>query len=253
MMHRAKALVMPLAILMYWQLIASSGLVSNYLLPPPAVVWNAAENLFVSGVLTNSILISLSRVFIGFGISCLAAFTLALLVNSSRSLEQLLAAPLSLLRMIPPLAMTPLLILWFGIGNTTQLAIIVLASIFPVFLNTRDGLRRVDPIYKELAKSLQLSRARCFRRIVLPSATPSIITGIRVGFGYSWRALIGAELIAASAGLGYLIIDSQEMMRTDDVMVGILTIGLIGWLLDTLFDRLVCHRLRRRFPEVGQT
>ena len=253
MMRCIKPLVMPLAIVFYWQLIASSGLVSQYLLPPPYAVWTAAGNLFDSGVLTHSILTSLRRVLNGFGISCLAAFALALLVNSSRSFEQIISAPLALLRMIPPLAMTPLLILWFGIGNTTQLAIIVLASVFPVFLNTRDGLRRVDPAYKELAKSLQLGRIRYFWRILLPSATPSIITGVRIGFGYSWRALIGAELIAASAGLGYLIIDSQEMMRTDDVMVGILTIGLIGWLLDNAFDQLVCLRVKRRFPELCQT
>ncbi|AWB35021.1 ABC transporter permease [Orrella marina] len=249
-MQRAKSLVMPLAILMYWQLIASSGLVSSYLLPAPETVWTAAKSLYASGILSHSILVSLSRVFQGFGISCVLAFALALLVNGSRTVEQLLSAPLALLRMIPPLAMTPLLILWFGIGSTTQLAIIILASIFPVFLNTRDGLRRVDPSHQELARSLQLGRLRYFRWIVLPGAVPSIITGVRVGFGYSWRALIGAELIAASAGLGYLIIDSQEMMRTDDVMVGILTIGMIGWLLDTLFDQLLCRKLSRRFPEI---
>ena len=152
--------------------------------------------------------------------------------------------------MIPPLAMTPLLILWLGIGNATQLSIIILASIFPMFLNCLDGLRRVDPEHKELSTSLNLHPARYFFYVVLPSAIPSIVTGMRLGFGYSWRALIGAELIAASSGLGYLIIDAQEMMRTDDVMVGILAIGLIGWLVDALFYQLVCRKLSSRFPEV---
>jgi sulfonate transport system permease protein len=250
MMGRLKTWAMPLAILLYWQLIASSGLVSQYLLPPPYKVWLAAVELWDSGALQHNSLTSLGRVFAGFGISCSIAFLLALAVNASRTVEQLLAAPLAFLRMIPPLAMTPLLILWFGIGTTTQLAVIILASIFPVFLNARDGLRRVSSEYRELAASLRLSRMRRFFMIILPCAIPSIVTGLRVGFGYSWRALIGAELIAASAGLGYLIIDSQEMMRTDDVMVGILAIGLIGWLLDTLFYELVCKRLARRFPEV---
>lgn len=148
--------------------------------------------------------------------------------------------------------MTPLLILWLGIGNATQLSIIVLASVFPIYLNIRDGLQRVRPEYRELASSLGLSPLRFFTFIMIPSAVPSIVTGVRLGFGYSWRALIGAELIAASAGLGFLIIDSQEMMRTDDVMVGILTIGLIGWLLDTLFYRVVCGRITHRFPEVAK-
>lgn len=253
MRQGAKVLVMPVAILLYWQLIANSGLVSAYLLPAPLMVWSAAVQLYSSGILVDSIVVSLSRVFQGFSISCLLAFGMAIVVNSSHTIEQLLSAPLALLRMIPPLAMTPLLILWFGIGTTTQLSIIVLASFFPVFINARDGFRRVQPEHKELAKNLQLSRMRYFLNIVLPSAIPYIITGIRIGFGYSWRALIGAELIAASAGLGYLIIDSQEMMRTADVMVGILSIGLIGWILDTLFERLVRARLSHRFPQLGQT
>lgn len=253
MKQGAKVLVMPVAILLYWQLIANSGMVSAYLLPAPLTVWSAAIQLYNSGVLVESIVVSLTRVFQGFSISCLLAFGMAIVVNSSHTIEQLLSAPLALLRMIPPLAMTPLLILWFGIGITTQLSIIVLASFFPVFINARDGFRRVQPEHQELAKNLQLSRMRYFLNIVLPSAIPYIITGIRIGFGYSWRALIGAELIAASAGLGYLIIDSQEMMRTADVMVGILTIGLIGWILDTLFERLVHARLSHRFPQLGQT
>jgi len=250
MRHSAKTLVTPLLILIYWQLIASSGLVSVYLVPPPLKVWQAAQELLASGVLTKSIATSLARVLSGFAISCVLAFLLALLVNASKTIDQLLAAPLALLRMIPPLAMTPLLILWFGIGSTTQLSIIVLGSIFPVLMSTRDGLQRVNPQFKELAQTLRLSPLRYFFAVVLPSATPSIVTGLRTGFGYSWRSLIGAELIAAASGLGHLIIDAQEMMRTDDVMVGILTIGLIGWLLDTLFYQGVCKRLARRFPEI---
>lgn len=246
-----KIAVMPVAILVYWQAVASSGLVSSYLLPPPLAVWQAARELWQSGVLERHILTSLTRVFSGFGISCLIAFGLALIVNASRTVELMLAAPLAFIRMIPPLAMTPLLILWFGIGATTQTAIIVLASVFPAFFNTREGLRRLTADHRELAQSLDLKPLRYFCMVALPCATPSIVTGARLGFGYSWRALIGAELIAASAGLGYLVIDAQEMMRTDDVIVGILTIGLLGWLLDTLFTQLVSRRLTRRFPEVG--
>ncbi|MFW8567004.1 ABC transporter permease [Orrella sp. 11846] len=250
MKRRAQALITPVALLVYWQVIASTGLISTYLLPTPLMVWQAFVDLLMSGLLGRNIATSLARVFAGFGISCALAFVLALLVNASRVIEQLLSAPLALLRMIPPLAMTPLLILWFGIGSTTQITIIVLASIFPVFLNCRDGLRRVEPGHQELARTLHMPSWRYFMMVLLPSAVPSIVTGVRVGFGYSWRALIGAELIAASAGLGYLIIDAQEMMRTDDVMVGILTIGIIGWLLDQLFYQLVCKRLSHRFPEV---
>lgn len=246
-----RLLLTPLLLLLYWQLLASSGLISTYLLPLPVTVFYSAIDMWQTGALPRHITTSLLRVFEGFFLSCCLGTLLAGLVARYSWLEQLLSAPLALFRMIPPLAMTPLLILWLGIGETTQLSIIILASIFPIFLNTRDGLRRVSTAHKELAMSLHLSSFRYLLAIVIPSAVPSVVTGFRLAFGYSWRALIGAELIAASSGLGYLIIDSQEMMRTDAVMVGILTIGLIGWLLDTLFYRTVVQVLHRRFPEVA--
>ena len=245
-----RPLLTPILLLIYWQLLSSLELISAYLLPSPITVFYSAVNMWQIGALPRHISTSLLRVFEGFCLSCCLGTMLAGLVARYSWLEQLLSAPLALFRMIPPLAMTPLLILWLGIGETTQLSIIVLASVFPIFLNTRDGLRRVSTAHKELAISLNLTPLRYLLAIVIPSATPSVVTGFRLAFGYSWRALIGAELIAASSGLGYLIIDSQEMMRTDAVIVGILTIGLIGWLLDTLFYRSLVLLLRRRFPEV---
>ena len=249
-MRYFRPLLTPLLVVVYWQLLASSGVISAYLLPPPLAVFHSAVAMWRSGELPLHIATSLKRVFEGFFISCTFGMLLAGLAARFSWLEQLLSAPLALFRMIPPLAMTPLLILWLGIGEATQLSIIVLASIFPVFLNTRDGLRRVSPEHCELAVALNLSSVRCLFFIVIPGAVPSTFTGVRLAFGYSWRALIGAELIAAASGLGYLIVDSQEMMRTDAVMVGILTIGLIGWLLDTLFYQVMARGLARRFPEV---
>ncbi|KFC94952.1 ABC transporter permease [Leminorella grimontii] len=249
-MRYFRPLLTPLLVVVYWQLLASSGVISAYLLPPPLTVLHSAADMWRSGALPLHIATSLKRVFEGFLISCTLGMLLAGLVARFSWLEQLLSAPLALFRMIPPLAMTPLLILWLGIGEATQLSIIVLASIFPIFLNTRDGLRRVSPEHRELAVALNLSSVRYLFFIVIPSAVPSAVTGVRLAFGYSWRALIGAELIAAASGLGYLIVDSQEMMRTDAVMVGILTIGLIGWLLDTLFYQAMARGLARRFPEV---
>lgn len=245
-----QVLLTPLLLLLYWQLLAGSGLISRYLLPLPGTVFDSACVMLQSGELLEHITTSLKRVFQGFSLSCAFGILIAGIVSGSLWLERLLAAPLTLLRMIPPLAMTPLLILWLGIGEATQLSIIVLASIFPIFLNTRDGLRRVSVSHKELAHSLNLSPVRYVWAIVIPSAVPSVVTGLRLAFGYSWRALIGAELIAASSGLGYLIIDAQEMLRTDKVMVGILAIGIIGWLLDALFYRFLTRLLQRRFPEV---
>lgn len=246
-----RGLLTPLLLILYWQLIASSGLVSNYLLPKPVTVLYSAAAMWQSGVLPEHITASLARIVLGFSMSCTAGFLFAGLITRFSLLEELLAAPLALLRMIPPLAMTPLLILWLGIGSATQLTIIVLASFFPIFLNSRDGFARVTEANRELARSLSLSTWAYVSRIVVPSAVPSIVTGLRLAFGYSWRALIGAELIAAASGLGYMVINAQEMLRTDEVFVGILTIGVIGWILDTLFIRGTNRLLHRRFPEIA--
>ena len=212
--------VTPLVFLIGWHLLAHSGLFSSYLLPTPGAVLKSFVDLVQAGILVKHIGASLSRVFTGFSISCVTGIGLAGLLIFSPAMRDLFTAPLTFFRMIPPLAMIPLLMLWLGIGNATQLSIIILASFFPIFLNAQAGFKRVTPEQKELAKSLSLPAGKYVRYIVLPAAVPSIITGARLAFGYSWRALIGAELIAASTGLGYMIIDAQELQRTDVVIVG---------------------------------
>lgn len=241
----------PLLLLLYWQLIAASGLVSPYLLPSPMTVLRSGLRMWETGVLPEHIGASLTRIVVGFSLSGIAGFLFAGLTTRFRLLHELFAAPLALLRMIPPLATTPLLILWLGIGSATQYTIIIMASFFPIFLNARDGFCRVTDAHRELARSLSLSAWAYVSRIVVPSAVPSIVTGLRLAFGYSWRSLIGAELIAAASGLGYMVINAQEMLRTDEVFVGILVIGVIGWVLDTLFMKSINQLLRRRFPEIA--
>lgn len=245
------ASAIPLFLLALWQCASSLGWASPYLLPPPAKVLKTAVTLAQNGVLFKNTLASLIRVAQGFAISVSVGCLCAWLLSSLPGLERALDPVLSFLRMTPPLAMIPLFILWFGIGERTQLAIIVLASFFPVYLNARAGFASLKPDYRELAQSLNLGRLDYIRYFLLPSAFPSIITGIRLSFGYSWRALIAAELIAASSGLGYMIADAEEMQRADVVIVGIFAIGLIGWGLDMLFRMALARLAGRRFPELG--
>ncbi len=131
-----------------------------------------------------------------------------------------------------------MLILWFGIGEASKTAVIVLATFFPVFLNTVDGVSRCDRKLIEVGRTLGLTERERFLRIILPSSLPSVLTGLRLGLGYSWRALIGAELIAASSGLGYLIHDAQALSRSDVIVVAIIVMGVLGALTDDLFFRL---------------
>jgi len=251
MVRLIQFLAVPLLLLAVWHVSAMSGVVSAYLLPPPEAVFQTACNMAVSGDLARHLGASMNRICSGFFISITAGCILAAVLARFSLLEKLLDLPLSFMRMTPPLAVIPLLILWLGIGEATQQAIIILASFFPTFLNARAGFSRLDNSYKELAASLHLSFFDYARYLALPAAIPSIVTGIRLSFGYSWRALIGAELIAASTGLGYMITDAEQMQRVDEVMVGIFLIGLVGWSLDSLFRLLSIKLLGRRFPEVA--
>ena len=248
-MRIVKPLLFPLVLLLLWQ--AASGFISPYLLPGPGRVLETGLAMVESGALLSHLLASLRRIAVGFGLSVALAFFTAAVLFRWKALDDLFRGSLSFLRMTPPLALTPLLILWLGIGDATQIAVIVLASFFPIYLNTRDGLSRLDAPFRELAASLRLSRLRVVLFFLLPAATPSIITGLRLSFGYSWRALIAAELIAAGSGLGYMIMDAEQMQRADEVIVGILVIGLLGWLLDAAFSSLSSAALKRRFPELA--
>lgn len=248
-MRAFKSLFVPLLVLILWQ--AASGMVSPYLLPGPARVLETGLLMARNGLLSAHILASFYRIALGFCLSVVLAFLTAAALYRWRLLDELFQGTLSFMRMTPPLALTPLLILWLGIGDATQIAIIILASFFPIYLNTRDGLSRLDAPFRELAASLHLSRLRMVLFFLLPAATPSIITGLRLSFGYSWRALIAAELIAASSGLGYMIMDAEQMQRADEVIVGILVIGFLGWVLDAVFSTLTAALLKRRFPELA--
>jgi sulfonate transport system permease protein len=238
----AKRAIVILSLLAAWSLCTQAGLFNAYLLPPPGKIAALAGRMLLDGSLWQNIRISLVRVMVGFGIAFALAFPLAVLVGLNRACFELLETPLEFVRHIPPLATTPLLILWLGIGEGSKLAVIVLATFFPIFLNTVSGVTQCDKGLIEVGHVLGLGRLERIRRIILPSALPVIIVGMRLGLGYSWRALIGAELLAATAGLGYMIIEAEELARPDIVLVGIIAIGLLGHLLDGLFSR-VTRRL----------
>jgi ABC-type nitrate/sulfonate/bicarbonate transport system permease component len=249
-MHIIKTLIVPFLLLAVWQIF--SGMVSPYLLPAPGQVLQSGIILAQNGILAKHLSASLERIIVGFSLSVTLGLGTAGILHGFSWLDKLCSGSLSFIRMTPPLALTPLLILWLGIEDATQISVIILASFFPVYLNTRAGLSRLDAAFQELAESLHISRLRYVLYFLIPAATPSIITGLRLSFGYCWRALIAAELIAASSGLGYMIMDAEQMQRADEVIVGIIIIGFTGWMLDAAFTCITSHLLCRRFPEVQE-
>ncbi len=238
-----KALLIPAVVLAWWQAAAAFGLANSYLVPSPAGVAATAAALWQKGILAGHMATSLGRVFAGFGLTFLAAFPLAVLLGMNRRLIPYFDATLHFLRHIPPIACIPLLILWLGIGEASKLAIIILAAFFPLFLNTLAGIAQCDARLIEVGQVFGFTPRQRFLRIILPASLPSVVLGMRLGLGYSWRALIGAELIAASAGIGYMIIEAEQLSRPDVVIVGILAIGLFGYIIDYAFLKLAARIL----------
>lgn len=235
-----KAVLGMVVLLAVWQAAAGSGLWSAYVLPPPAKVARAFASMIGNGVLFKHIWVSFRRVLTGFWIAFALAMIGGIIASQRPRTEEYYGGFLEFMRNVPPISLIALLILWFGIGETSKIIIIVLASFFPMYLNIRKGFVSGSRNLLEVGIVFGLNRWQRFCRIVLPSAIPDILVGMRIGLGYSWRAIIGAEMIAASSGLGYLILDAQQMSRSDKVIAGILTIGIVGILCDKVCSLLSC-------------
>ncbi|MDF2500827.1 MAG: ABC-type nitrate/sulfonate/bicarbonate transport system, permease component [Anaerosporomusa subterranea] len=230
-----RGLYLPAILFAIWVLGSWQSLWNAYVIPSPSTVLTAVQQMLAHGTLYKHISVSLYRVLLGFSAAFILAFPLGVLLGMKRSCGDYLGPLLEFVRHVPPLATVPMLILWFGIGETPKLLIVVLATFFPIFLNTLYGVANCDEKWLEVGKTFKLSNWQQFRRIVLPAALPSVLLGMQLGLGYSWRALVGAELIAASSGIGYMILDAEQLSRPDVVVVGILTIGIVGTLIDWLF------------------
>lgn len=234
-----KATAVLAAILAIWYALCALNIWSAYVLPGPQQVWSSFVEIVISGEILQNILISLRRVLVGFGIAFVLAFLLGILASLRPMSKPYYNHIVEFLRNVPPMSLIPLLILWFGIGETSKIVIIVLTSFFPIFLNTKSGLISCDKKLLEVGDSLGFTTTQKFFKIMLPDAVPSILVGMRIGLGYSWRAIVGAEMIAAASGLGYLILDAQQMSRSDKVLVGIFVIGIIGYCCDRVFYFLI--------------
>jgi len=233
-----KGLYIPSAVFVCWAVGSSFGLWNSYIIPPPAEVAAAFFQYVGDGTLARHMLVSFYRVFAGFSAALLLAFPTAILLGMNKHWNPYLHTSLECVRHIPPLATIPILILWFGIGELPKLLIVIMATFFPIFFNTLHGVGSCDIKWVEVGKSFGMTRREIFRYVVLPAALPSVLVGMRLGLGYSWRALVGAELIAASSGIGYMILDAEQLSRPDIVIIGILTIGVMGTLIDWSFFRL---------------
>jgi sulfonate transport system permease protein len=222
----------PVAILLIWQAGAELGWISVQQTPPPSAIAIAAWQLAISGQLATNIAVSLARVAVGLSIGVAIGTVLALAAGLSKLGEDAIDATVQMLRTLPHLALIPLMIMWFGIGETPKITLIALGATFPIYLNLFAGIRGADRKLREAAGTLGLSQLETIVNVVLPAALPSFLVGLRQAFGIAWITLVVAEQINASAGIGYLVMNARDFLRTDIIFVGLTIYALLGLLTD---------------------
>jgi sulfonate transport system permease protein len=240
--HRLRRFVVPVALILLWQIGSASGLIPARTLAAPSAILATAWDLTRSGELPWHLLVSLARVAAGAAIGVALGVTLGLIAGLSRLGEDAVDATMQMLRALPFLALVPLFILWFGIGETPKVALVALGVLFPVYLNLFAGIRGVDPKLIEAGRVFGLNRRGLVRHVVLPGALSSALVGLRYALGVAWLSLVVAEQVNAQSGIGYLINDARDFLRTDVILVGLLTYALLGLGADALV-RLLERRL----------
>lgn len=235
-LNGTKGLVVPAALIGVWYLLLETGVFRPYQLPYPQAVLTTLAEMAATGELQSHVIITVQRVFLGFGGGALAGIAFGIIVGLYRLADDLLDPTLQGLRSIPSLAWVPLFLLWFGIGETSKVTLIALGVFFPVYLNLADCIRSVDRKLIEVGRVYGLSRIAVARRIILPATLPGLLTGLRGGMGLGWMFVVAAELIAASQGLGFLLSEGRVMARPDIVVGAIILFAILGKISDVFIQ-----------------
>ena len=241
-MTRTLPWLVPLFVLLAWQIGSDLGVIQTNVLPAPSAVAAAGWRLARSGELWTNIEVSAARALLGFAIGGGIGFAFGMANGLSSLSETLTDSSLQMIRNVPHLALIPLVILWFGIDESAKLFLVAIGVFFPIYLNTYHGIRSVDAGLIEMARSYGLRGWPLYREVILPGALPSILVGLRFSLGLMWVLLIVAETISAQSGIGYMTMNAREFLQTDVVLVGVLLYALLGKLAD-----LVARGLERRF------
>ena len=224
--------LLPAALIIIWQLFSSIGWISGRIMPAPWDVLKALWATTISGDLPRDIAVSAARAFAGLLVGGTLGFLLGIANGVSRLSERLTDTSLQMLRTIPHLAMIPLVILWFGIGEESKLFLTSLGVLFPIYLNTYHGVRNVDGDLIEMGRVYGMGNWTLFRKIIFPGALPSIFVGLRYALGIMWLTLIVSETIAASSGIGHMANEAREFMMTDVVVLALLIYAVLGKVAD---------------------
>jgi len=234
--------ILPALVLGGWQIAGDLGWISTLLFPTPLTIAETFARLVTGGELWTHLRISFVRAALGFLLGAGLGLFFGLLVGLFRRAERSLDPTIQMIRMIPHLAVAPLFVLWFGIGEESKVLLIAKGAFFPLYINTFLGIRGADNKLFEVARVLGFSRVKQVLRLVIPSAMPNILLGVRLSLGVAWLGLVVAELIASTSGIGYMMSDARQFNKTPVVFVGIILFALVGVLVD-VFVRLLERRL----------
>lgn len=239
--------IIPILILLAWIVFTSDGDISSKIFPKPDKVFESFVQLAKSGELLDNIIISTERALSGFIVGGGIGFILGFINGLSRNAENLLDSTIQMIRNVPHLALIPLVILWFGIGQEAKLLLIALGVFFPIYLNTFHGIRSIEPQLIEMGKVYGLKGFPLFKEVILPGALPSILVGVRQSLGIMWLTLIVAETVAADSGIGYMAMNARELMLMDIIVLSIIVYALLGKLSDVI-AKILEYRLLRWHP-----
>ena len=247
----AHRFLVPVLILLVWQALDSLGWMNSRLMPSPIMVAEAFWQLLVTGQLLGNLWVSLVRVMVGLGIGVALGTVFGLFAGLSRFGENTVDSTLQMVRTLPHLALIPLFILWFGIGETPKIALIALGSVFPIYLNLFAGIRAVDRKIIEAASTLDLTRSEIIWNVILPGALPSFLVGLRYAVGIAWLTLVVAEQVNASSGIGYLVMNARDFLETDVIFVGLIIYAILGLTTDQIVRSIERRALAWRPSFVG--
>jgi sulfonate transport system permease protein len=241
--------ILPVTLLALWEYFGRKGVINQSILPKPSTLWEALEYMTQSGDLQKHLLISIVRVVKGFTLGALVGLTGGAIIGLSKFANEFFAALIGILRPIPIIAWVPMLILWMGIDEASKETLIAIGSFWPILLNTIRGIQNADKKLLEVAHILEKNKRQILIKVIIPSALPSVFTGIRLGVGAAWSCVVAAEMIAAAKGIGYLIMYSRELSQPDIMLVGVFSIGIIGLLIDAVLIRIEKRVLRWNMVE----
>lgn len=229
---------LPVLILIIWETASRTGKLPSYMLPAPHEIVNLFVKTVKNGVLPKNIGVSIGRVFSGFFLAAVTAIVLGILISLSRNVEIITRLILQILKPIPPIAWIPIAIIWLGIGESSKIFIIFIGAVFPILTNVIDGIRQIDPRYLEVSETFEIPRKKLIKDVIIPASLPQVMTGLKIGLGNAWICVVAAEMIAATSGIGYMLMDGRALSMPGQVILSMLVVGIVGKLMDDILQKL---------------